>query len=112
MNNNNGTGGYLYNRIRYLRNKNAKNSIYSAIEADQPNQSLSEYKISSILFLKTTVVSDKNVEEVQKHLKETLPDRLKMIADGSLDFMEHFPFFFVRPSLVSIFKYILYGFRK
>lgn len=80
-----------------------------ATENDQVDQTEAGYKMDLLLFLKTTVVSEKNLGEFQRNLEETLQDRLKIITNGSVDFSEQFPFFFVRPALVSIFIARFFG---
>lgn len=106
MNSNNGTGGYLYNRIRYLRNKKSnsnveQNSGNNDIMNTSEGNSCS-YQMDSLLYLKTTVVSEQNLTEFKEKLKVTLPLRTQMIKDKNVDFLEQFPYLFVRPTLVSM----------
>lgn len=88
-------------RIKRANNQKKDDPTESA-DVDPAVDASNEYRMDSLLFLKTTVVTDKNVTEFQKHLEITLTNRLKMISDDSTDFLEEFPFFFVRPALVSI----------
>lgn len=106
MNSNNGTGGYLYNRIRYLRNKKSSSDNQQNIRNDDmsttTDTSSQEYQMEALLYLKTTIVSDQNLADFKEKLKMTFDIRMKMIKDDKVDFLEHFAFLFVRPTLVSM----------
>lgn len=106
MNSNNGTGGYLYNRIRYLRNKKSSPDNQQNIRNDDmsttADTSFQGYEMDALLYLKTTIVSDQNLADFKEKLKMTLDIRMKMIKVDKVDFLEYFPFMFVRPLLVSM----------
>lgn len=105
-------GGYLYNRVRYLRSKMSKesnldnanrNDIVDVIApgSNEQNDLVSSNVMNDMLKLKTTIISDSNIEEIRLILKRTRRIRMDMIKNQSVDFMENFPCFFVCPALVS-----------
>lgn len=70
--------------------------------ADQVNEVLTEKDIDDIIkFLKTVVVDDTNIDLIKSKLVASSARRLKMVKVPKTDFLEHFPFFFFRPELVS-----------
>lgn len=94
-----GTSGRLYNRFRYLRKLDRDNK---AKEPPTPIAYAPKYTMDDMLYLKTVVVSDSNVDEIRNMLRITRIGRDELVKNDSIDFLEHFPFFFARPDLVSI----------
>lgn len=89
-----------------MRNKKSNSSKEQNIGNNSilntTQENCQDYQMDSLLYLKTTVVSEQNLTEFEEKLKVTLPMRMKMIKDKSVDFLEQFPYLFVRPTLVSI----------
>lgn len=94
-----GTSGRLYNRFRYLRKLDRENK---ANEPPAPIVDAPRYTMEDMLYLKTVVVSDNNIDEIRNMLRLTCIGRDELVKNDSIDFLEHFPFFFARPNLVSI----------
>lgn len=69
-----------------------------------PNEHATKEQIDDIIkFLQTVVVVDnKNIELIKSKLVASAARRLEMVKIPKLDFLEYFPFFFFRPTLVSI----------
>lgn len=108
----NGTTGRLYNRFRYLRKLDR---VEKSKQTEQINTSSSDTQITNaetarinaapvedLLYLKTAVVSPNTMDEIRQKLITTREKRDEMVKDDSLDYLEHFPFFFACPTLVSI----------
>lgn len=124
----NGGGGYLYNRLRYLRlrtnDKNKKQmqtvnrTEESSPTADIDNQIVAEnsqgvmnndpvtsdsYQMDDLLFLKTVVVNKQNMPQIQEKLRKTVERRRELLNTENVNMLENFPFMFVCPQLVSSF---------
>lgn len=98
----NGTSGRLYNRFRYLRQraKTTENAEVDSIMENSQHES-QQYSMDDLLYLKTVVVSIANMAEIRKRLEKTRQQRDEMVRNETHDLMEHFPFFFTCPQLVS-----------
>lgn len=121
MNKINGGGGYLYNRIRYLRKKEkdkSKNDLQTVHETEESTsivdidkqitingiQDVSSpvsYQMDDLLFLKTIVVNEQNMAKIHDVLRKTLERRRELLNNGNVNMLENFPFMFVHPQLVS-----------
>lgn len=131
MNKFNGGGGYLYNRLRYLRKKEKdkrKNNLQTVSEIDESvstadfdNQIVvsssqdtmnndtatsESYQMDDLLFLKTIIVNEQNMPKIHEKLRETLERRRELLNTENVDMLEHFPFMFVHPQLVSQFGFV------
>lgn len=95
-----GGSGYLYNRVRYLRKKQQKEQQVAEPQVEDESENEST-EIDDFLFLKTTVVTDENRNDVEEKLKLTIEYRQNLLNDVNIDLMEHFPYFFVHPKLVN-----------
>lgn len=124
-----GGGGFLYNRLRYLRirdkNKN-KNNLESVSEAeelasseDTVNQIVAStsqdetsttttesYQMDDLLFLKTVIVNEQNMSKVKEILQKTVDRRWDLLNTKNVNMLETFPGMFVHPPLVSQFNFI------
>lgn len=128
-----GGGGYLYNRLRYLRikDKNRNNlETISETEAlasseDTVNQSAptttqdetsndiattESYQMDDLLFLKTVIVNEQNMPKIKEILQKTVDRRWDLLNTQHVNMLENFPCLFVHPSLVSQFNFISYHF--
>lgn len=122
----NGGGGYLYNRLRYLRLKNKntnKNNLETAnqteessptsdfenpiaaesshVEMNDEPETLESYQMDDLLFLKTVVINEQNMAQIQEKLRKTVERRRELLNNGNVNMLENFPFMFVCPQLVS-----------
>lgn len=101
----------MYNRVRYLRNKEAKttkNHTESDENIDESEQEMAENENSvedvvndALLWLKTTKVDQSNERSFMEKLDITRRARIEMVQDKTIDLLKLFPFFFVRPQLVN-----------
>lgn len=106
-----GSSGRLYNRIRYLRKLDRQTTEVEA--QPSPVTEAPQYTMDDMLYLKTVVVSDANIDEIRRKLQITRIGRDELIKNDSVDYLEHFPCFFARPNLVSTIKvFKLYIFTK
>lgn len=108
-----GGSGYLYNRVRYLRKKQSKFQQPLDQPEEEENENIDERKTMAedFLFLKTTILTKENIDEVKEKLKATVEYRDDLLKDENLDLKEHFPYFFVQPRLVNFslfYFYIIY----
>lgn len=55
---------------------------------------------SKLSVLKTMVVSNDNIDMIKSVLIDTAWRRSQMVKEAKLDFLEHFPVFYVHPELV------------
>lgn len=106
-----GSAGRLYNGFRYLRkldrDQKAKLQLNDVSDVSQTNdanglEQLPENYTDDLLYLKTVVVSNENLDDIRRVMAKTRNVRDEMMKDGAIDYLENFPFFFVRPELVSI----------
>lgn len=118
-NSGNGTTGRLYNRFRYLRklDRDAKTkennpSPSDATTADETTADTISHLIDDLLFLKTVVVSPNTIDEIRQKLMITRDKRDEMVKEDTIDYLEHFPFFFTCPNLVSILLVIDFLFQR
>lgn len=101
-----GSGGRLYNRLRYLKRlqKDDQNS-----SAPPPPQNVNFQDSSNhLLWLKTVVVSDTNFEEITTKLEMTRAHRDEMVLRDSVELLQEFPFFFTHPLLVDFVKFFYF----
>lgn len=102
----NGGSGSLYVRVRYLRNKSEEMPNNNVInnpgerERVQDDDQLEDAR-DELLILKTTIVDTANECEIKNILRKTVNIRYRMLNDNQIDLKENFPFFFVKPELVS-----------
>lgn len=98
-----GTSGRLYNRIRYLRKlhkaNNTENEESATPQLTQNNDQ--NYSMDELLYLKSVVINENSMPEILKRLEITRRQRDEMVRSDTIDLMEHFPFFFTCPQLVS-----------
>lgn len=96
-------GGYIANRLKYLRTQNnrlSRGAVSSESDACEDDPSSCE---EDIQFLKTAVVNADNMAIIKTKLTATSEHRRKMIReDKSLDLLKYFPYFFVCPQLVRM----------
>lgn len=91
----------MYNRFRYLRRLDkAKNPKIPTLQSP-PVDEQTEYTLDDLLYLKSTVVSETNIAEIHKRLQRTRQQRDELVRNEATDLLEHFPFFFAHPQLVS-----------
>lgn len=88
-------GGYLGKRIR---NSNIGNR---GVNKAKENENVVKLIEEDLLFLKTSVVNEDTVDIIKLKLKETAKSRLHMMLSPKMDLIEHFPFFYTHPELVS-----------
>lgn len=139
MNKLNGGSGFLYNRLRYLRrkdrdqckkkpqtvngpeelesteeneNQNVSDSNPSEFDSNDDHVTQQSYQMDDLLFLKTIVVNEDNLPEIRKMLRKTLSRRQELLNSEKVNLLEHFPFFFVHPQLVSSFYFMFVIFFK
>lgn len=95
-----GLGGRLHNRLRYLKllTRNEKNSNSPPV----PQNVNPEHSMDHLLWLKTIVVSDANMEEIRTKLELTRTLRDEMVLKDNIELIQEFPSFFTHPSLVNL----------
>lgn len=107
----NGSGGRLYNRFRYLRLKERTLTQPHEETDRQTNDLANDHEKSDgeqenfdddLLWLKSVVVTNANLDDVRKILEKTRRVRDEMVKNQSVDYLEHFPVLFVRPDLVCV----------
>lgn len=124
MNKYNGGGGYLYNRLRYLRHKErdkCKNTLQTVNETEEPTSSAENetvasnsqdamnndtetsesYQMDDLLFLKTIIVNEGNMPKIFETLRKTLQRRRELLETENVNMLEQFPIMFVHPPFVS-----------
>lgn len=118
----NGGGGYLYNRLRYLRKKEknkCKNNLQTVSETEEldieneivasssqnttngDTTTSDSYQMDELLCLKTMVVNQQNIPKIHEILRKTLKRRRELLNTKNVNMLELFPFMFVDPSFVS-----------
>lgn len=105
---NSGLGGRLYCRLRYLKSisRNEKNPDSPQV----PENGNPQHSMNDLLWLKTIVVSNANLEEIRTKLKLTRSLRDEMVLRENVELIQEFPFFFTHPLLVN-FNEFSYFFR-
>lgn len=96
----NNNGGFLSNRLRYLRGLKRSESRESLCRTESMDESDDASHEEDIEILKMTVVSPDNLELIKTKLMSTAKFRLKMLENKSIDLLEFFPYFFTNPELV------------
>lgn len=98
-------GGFLANRLKYLRTQRKKSLNASAVttvsesEVDEETPDSCEEDVE---FLKFTMVNEQNMNVIKSKLTATSEYRRKMIRENhSIDLLEKFPYFFTSHMLVS-----------
>lgn len=97
---NTGLGGRLYCRLRYL--KLLTRSEKNPTPQPEPQNVNSQHSMDALLWLKTIVVSDTNVEEIRAKLELTRSLRDEMVLNDSVELIQEFPLLFTHPPLVNI----------
>lgn len=95
-----GSGGRLYNRIRYLKRSKIEKNTTTPTTSQDISRNASD-STNHLLWLKTIVVSDTNMEDIRKKLELTRADRDEMVLKDNIELLQEFPFFFTHPSFVS-----------
>lgn len=109
----NNNGGYLLNRIKYLRGvkrSESRESLHCVDEIDDCDDTACEEE--DIEILKSTVVSASNLDLIKTKLVSSTRYRLKMLENKSIDLLENFPYFFTNPELVRKLKKIFITFTQ
>lgn len=117
-NSGNGTTGRLYNRFRYLRKldrdvqmkQNTPNS--SGATTNETRTNTISHSIDDLLFLKTVVVSANTIDGIRQRLEMTRKKRDEMVKEDTIDYLEHFPFFFTYPNLVRFLLILNFLFQR
>lgn len=104
-----GTTGRLYNRIRYLKKR--AQELQGPADVALPQVESSQHSMDHLLWLKTVVVSDDNVSEIQSKLELTRKQRDEMVSKATVELLQEFPFFFTNPELVGFNDHFLLLFR-
>lgn len=84
-----------------------RNSSNSNRVSGRRSKSLGKEINEDLIFFKTTVVNDQNIETIKLKLKSTAAKRLQLSKNKKFDFLENFPFFFTNPQLVRMIKHNL-----
>lgn len=98
-------GGYILNRLKYLRTRKRKQLADEATDRPAtPEQRPIDAAVADIeadlLFLKTVIYDETNHEEVIRALKSTRARRFEMAHNQEIDLLREFPYFFTNPKLV------------
>lgn len=102
-----GENGYFNRRLRYLkfRNKNQLNTSNMSGMLEESNIEVNvEKQKEDLEFLKYCVVNEEPNDVLTEKLNSTRELREKILKDENTDIRESFPFFFIKPQLVSIFE--------
>lgn len=103
----NPTGGYLDNALkaynyttksRQPQNENVADD-FRAIQIDDGYSD--DQAENDLLFLKSIVVNDRNMEEIKLKLTKTASYRKKLLNKNELNLRVNFPYFYMHPQLVS-----------
>lgn len=105
-----GSGGRLYNRIRFLEKIQRVNQ--NSITPQTPPNENNTYSMNHLLWLKTVVVSDTNIEEIRTKLTLTRAHRDEIVSKDSVELMQEFPFFFTYPLLVRTNEFLYFDFIR
>lgn len=96
--------GYLYNKIKYLKNTQKRLSQNASVSDNDELEDSEETATSSeedVEFLKITMANEENMDAIKSKLAATSVYRRKLIHDNhSIDLLENFPYFFTNPKLV------------
>lgn len=99
------SGGFLANRIKYLRAQHRKSLNACASATVSESEVFEEIPASceeDVELLKITVVNEQNMDAIKFKLAATSEYRRQMIRDNhSIDLLEKFPYFFTNHKLVS-----------
>lgn len=89
-------------RIRRIQQQNEAASKNNEVQSEvvEGNETLNNVE-DDLLYLKTTILGEENIERIKKKLKATADYRTEMISDPNIDFLESFPYLFTNPELVS-----------
>lgn len=96
---------FLLKKNRNFKYNNKASSKASAAIDHQSvsNESDPKQSIDDIVkSFKTIVVDDKNIDVIKSLLVVSASRRMEIVKEPKLDFLEHFPFFYLRPELVGI----------
>lgn len=83
-------------------NSNVEEEIVeNQISTDDDHVTHQPYQMDDLLYLKTIVVNEKNMPEVQDILQKTFKRRRELLYTDKINMLENFPCMFVNPKLVS-----------
>lgn len=109
-----GDSGWLNIRLKTVRENLRQLNLNAAnvsLNRSLLNQSASENVIEDsvaaddVMFLKSLIVSDENMEMFWKKLNSTRSYRQKMLLDKNIHLKEQFPYFFTHPDMVKIYSF-------
>lgn len=108
-----GDSGWLNIRLKTVRENLRQLNLNAAnVSLNLLNQSASESVIDDsvaaddVVFLKSLIVSDENMETFWEKLNFTRSYRQKMLLDKNIHLKEQFPYFFTHPEMVK--KFLIY----
>ncbi|XP_031639195.1 uncharacterized protein LOC116351255, partial [Contarinia nasturtii] len=106
----NGDKGWMNARLKYVReaqsklNKSANNvslntsqQVQHITSSDDVDETVAA---AEVIFLKSLVVSDENMETLLQKLNSTRTYRHKILKDKNIHLKEQFPYFFTHPHLI------------
>lgn len=88
---NTGMGGRLYNRLRYLKSV-TKNELNLNPPPVLPNAN-PQHSMNDLLWLKTVVVADVDIEEIRAKLEATRLLRDEMVLRDGVELIQEFSLF-------------------
>lgn len=115
-------GGWLAKALQNIK-AGEKQRAEKAIEASETNEGSEqpqeivvteerdETLKADMLFLKTEIVTEDNIEEFRMALKRTIEYRKSMMPEMKMDLPDHFSCFFTHPILVSNFIQICLSYK-
>lgn len=101
--------GQIYNRVHYVKYKKptrqGKKTKSGQLENnnDDGHEDDAIDEVAFLLFFKTCIV-ERDLDELKKRLEQSIDMRHNLIKRKDTEFHKVFPFYFVEPSLVSIFS--------
>lgn len=84
---------------RYVNKKRIGEDVSGEASSEAPTKKDVE---AALKFLKTVVVSSKNIDQIRSKLVITAAHRTQMIKTTKLDFLTEFPIFFTYPETVRV----------
>lgn len=105
--------GLIHNRVHYVKYKKPARQAKKTKTGQSGNNDDDGHDIDThsddaidevafLLFFKTCIV-ERDVDELKKRLEQSIDMRQNLINKKETEFHKVFPFYFVEPSLVSIF---------
>lgn len=114
-----GDKGWFNARLSYLRevqnkmNKSDKSKVSNSSQLDENASPISDDEaISSVLLLKSLVVTEENMETFIQKLNLTREYRQRMLLEKSINLKEQFPYFFTHPLLVKIIYFDIFIYNQ